>query len=35
MGDLLEAALATPPIDPVTTAPDRRKRFAVVEGGKN
>jgi hypothetical protein len=25
--DLLDAALATQPIDPVVTAPDRRKRF--------
>jgi hypothetical protein len=24
----------TQPIDPVATAPDRRKRFTVVEGGK-
>jgi IS1 family transposase len=34
IGDLLDAALATQPITPVTTAPDRRKRFRVVEGGK-
>jgi IS1 family transposase len=34
IGDLLDAALATQPIDPVITAPDRRKRFRVVEGGK-
>ena len=34
VGDLLDAALATQPIDPVVTAPDRRKRFRVIEGGK-
>jgi len=34
MCDLLDAALTTQPIDPVITAPDRRKRFRVVEGGK-
>jgi IS1 family transposase len=33
IGDLLDAALATHPITPVTTAPDRRKRFRVIEGG--
>jgi len=33
VGDLLDAALATQPIDPVVTAPDRRKRFRVIEGG--
>lgn len=35
IGDLLDAALATQPITPVTTAPDRRKRFRVIEGGGN
>lgn len=34
LGELLDAALATQPIDPVVTAPDRRKRFKVIEGGK-
>jgi hypothetical protein len=34
IGDLIEAALATQPITPTTTAPDRRKRFRVIEGGK-
>ncbi len=34
IGDLLDAALATQPIDPIVTAPDRRKRFTVIEGGK-
>ena len=33
-GDLLDAALATQPIDPIVTAPDRRKRFKVIYGGK-
>lgn len=35
IGDLLDAALATQPIDPVVTAPDRRRRFQVIEGGKS
>jgi IS1 family transposase len=34
VGELLDAALATQSIDPVVTAPDRRKRFRVIEGGK-
>jgi len=34
VADLIEAALATQPIDPVVTAPDRRKRFKVIDGGK-
>jgi IS1 family transposase len=34
VADLIEAALATQPIDPVVSAPDRRKRFTVIEGGK-
>ena len=33
IGNLLDAALATQPITPVTTAPDRRKQFRVIEGG--
>jgi IS1 family transposase len=33
IADLIEAALATQPITPVTTAPDRRKLFRVVDGG--
>jgi IS1 family transposase len=33
IGDLLDAALATQPIDPVVTPADRRKRFRVIEGG--
>jgi hypothetical protein len=34
IGDLIDAALATQPITPVTTAPDRRKLFTVVQGGR-
>ena len=34
IGDLLDAALATQPITPTTTAPDRRRRFRVISGGK-
>lgn len=35
IGELIDAALATLPIEPpVVTAPDRRKRFRVIEGGK-
>jgi hypothetical protein len=33
-GDLIDAALATQPITPVTTAPERRNKFTVIEGGK-
>jgi IS1 family transposase len=33
IGELLDAALATQPIDPVVTAPDRRRAFRVIEGG--
>jgi hypothetical protein len=31
ISDLIEAALATQPITPVTTAPERRKLFEVIE----
>jgi hypothetical protein len=34
IGDLLDAALATQPITPETTASDLRKRFREIEGGK-
>jgi len=34
VGDLLDAAVATQPIDPVVTAPDRRRQFRIIEGGK-
>lgn len=32
--ELIDAALDTQPITPETTAPDRRKMFRVIEGGK-
>jgi len=32
IGDLIDAAIATQPITPETTAPDRRRRFRVIEG---
>jgi len=35
VGDLIDAALATQPITPVPTAPERRKLFRVVQGGKD
>jgi IS1 family transposase len=34
IGELIDAALATQPITPTTTAPDRRRRFVVIKGGK-
>jgi IS1 family transposase len=34
ISELIDAALATQPIGPVVTAPNRRKRFRVIEGGK-
>jgi hypothetical protein len=34
IGDLLDTALATQRIDPVVIAPDRRRAFHVIEGGK-
>jgi IS1 family transposase len=34
IGELIDAALATQPIAPVTTAPERRKLFTVIDGGK-
>lgn len=34
IGELIDAALATQPIAPVTTAPQRRQRFRVIEGGR-
>jgi hypothetical protein len=34
IGALIDAALATQPITPVPSAPDRRKLFTVVQGGK-
>jgi hypothetical protein len=34
ISDLLDAALATQPITPKVTPPDRRRRFTVIEGGR-
>jgi hypothetical protein len=34
IGDLVDAALATQPIAPKVTPPDRRRMFTVVQGGK-
>ncbi len=34
IGELLDAALAIAPREPIETAPDRRRRFRVIEGGK-
>jgi hypothetical protein len=34
IGALIDAALATQPITPVPTAPERRKLFTVVQGGE-
>jgi len=34
IADLIEAALATQPTTPTTTAPDRRRRFRVIDGGR-
>jgi IS1 family transposase len=35
LGELIDAALATQPTDPVVTAPQRRKAFTVIQGGKS
>jgi hypothetical protein len=32
--DLIDAALATQPITPASSAPERRKRFTAIEGGR-
>jgi hypothetical protein len=34
IGDLLDAALETQPTDPLVTAPNRRKRFRIMDGGR-
>ena len=34
VGELLDKALSLTPEAPVTTAPDRRRRFRVIEGGR-
>jgi hypothetical protein len=33
LGDLIDAALAVATSDPTETAPDRRRKFRVIEGG--
>ena len=33
-GELIDAALASQPIDPIVTAPQRRRQFRLIEGGK-
>jgi hypothetical protein len=33
IGELLDVALALVPNGPTETAPDRRRRFRVIEGG--
>jgi IS1 family transposase len=35
IGELLDAALAVATPDPTETAPDRRRKFRVIEGGKS
>jgi IS1 family transposase len=35
IGELIDAALAVAPREPTETAPDRRRRFRVIEGGKS
>lgn len=35
IGDLVDAALATQPIKPITTAPERRKQWTVIDGGRS
>ena len=35
IGELIDAALATQPITPVPTAPERRKAFKVIDGGRS
>lgn len=35
IGELLDAALAVEPPAPTTSAPDRRRQFRVIQGGKN
>jgi hypothetical protein len=34
LGQLIDAALAVASPDPVETAPERRRKFRVIEGGK-
>jgi hypothetical protein len=35
IGELLDAALAVAPREPIETALDRRRRFRVIEGGRS
>jgi hypothetical protein len=35
IGELLDAALSVAPPAPTETAPDRRRQFKVIQGGKN
>jgi hypothetical protein len=35
IGELIDAALATQPITPIPTAPERRKGFRVIQGGRD
>jgi hypothetical protein len=35
IGELIDATLATQPITPVPSAPDRRKGFRVTQGGRD
>jgi len=35
IGELLDAALAVAPPAPTETAPERRRRFRVIQGGKS
>jgi len=34
IGELLDAAPATQPVTPAPAAPDRRRQFRVIEGGR-
>jgi hypothetical protein len=34
VGDLMDAALAVAPPSPTETAPERRRQFRVIQGGK-
>lgn len=34
IGELIDVALATQPITPETTAPDRRRLFRIIDGGE-
>jgi hypothetical protein len=35
LGELIDAALAVATPDPTETAPERRRKFRVIEGGRN